>query len=68
MRMVQAGGFALEALAEIGIVGDVRGQDLDGNGAVQAGVGGFVDLAHTARAEGGFDLIRAECGAWAEMH
>ena len=64
--MVQAGDrlrFALEALAEIGIVGDMRGQDLDGDGAVKASVGGFVDLAHPAGPEGGVDLIGAERSA-----
>ena len=61
--MVQAGDrlrLALEALAEIGVVGDVRGQHLDGDGAIQAGVSGFVDLAHAARAEGGVDLVGAK--------
>ena len=37
------------------------GQHLDGDGAVQAGVGGFVDLAHAPRAEGSLDLVWAEC-------
>ena len=46
--MVQRGnraGFALEPLLQIGVIGDMLGQHLDGDGAVQAGVGGFVDLA-----------------------
>ena len=41
----------------------MHGQHLDGDGAVQAGVTGVLDLAHAARAEGGFDLIGAEGGA-----
>ena len=30
--------------------------------------GGFIDLAHAARAEGRFDLVGAESSAWAEWH
>ncbi len=36
--------------------------------AVQAGVAGFVDLAHPARANGREDLVRAEGGAGVEGH
>ena len=43
-------------------------QDLDGDGAVQTGIAGLVDLAHPARAEGGLDLIRAERRARREWH
>ena len=60
--------LALEPLLEIGVTGDVLGQDLDGDGAVQAGVAGFVDLTHAARAEGGLDLVGAERGAGVERH
>ncbi len=63
VRVVQAGDglrLALEPLLQIRIGGDVLGQDLDGNGAVQAGAASFVDLAHAASAEEGFDLVRAE--------
>ncbi len=61
--MVQAGdglGFPLEALAEIRVGGHMRGEHLDGDGAVEAGVGRLVDLTHTARAERGVDLVGAE--------
>ena len=61
-------GLTLEPLAEIGIVGDMRGEHIDGDGAVQAGVGGFVDLAHASRAEGGLDLVGAERGAGLQRH
>ena len=37
-------GLALEPLLEVRIIGDMLGQHLDGDGAVQAGIGGFVDL------------------------
>ena len=39
-------GLALEALAKLRPVGDVRGQDLDGDGALEARVAALVDLAH----------------------
>ncbi len=48
VRVVQAGnglGLALEPLLQIGVCGDVLGEDLDGDRAVQTGVAGFVDLA-----------------------
>ncbi len=39
------------------------GQQLDGDGAVEAGVAGFVDLAHAALADEGGDGIGVEGGA-----
>ena len=55
-----------------GLISDMGGEDLDGDGPLQPGVGGLVDLAHATRADGGLDLIRAEvsaalqghCGCW----
>ena len=43
-------------------------QHLDGDGAVEAGVRGFVDLAHTARTEGGVDPVGAEGCAGFQRH
>ncbi len=66
VRMVQRGNgscLLFESGAKIGIAGDVTGQDLDGDGAIEARVAGFVDLTHPARAQGADDLIRAETGA-----
>ena len=60
--------LALEPLLEIRVGGDMLGQDLDGDGAGQAGVGGSVDLAHAARAEGGLDLVGAEGGVGLKGH
>ena len=71
VRVVQRGdgaGLALEPLLQIGIGGDVLGEDPDGDGAIQAGVAGLIDLPHPARAEGGLDLVGAERGAWIESH
>ena len=48
VRVVQGGdgaGLTLESLLEIRITGDMLGQHLDGDGAVEAGVGGLVHLA-----------------------
>jgi hypothetical protein len=71
VRVVQARDglrLVLEPLLEIGVGGDVLGQDLDGDGAVQAGIAGFVDFTHTARAGGREDLVGRvwyrDRGAW----
>ena len=66
VRVVQAGDglrFALEALLHLGVVGEVRRQDLDRDRAVQPRVGGLVDLAHAAGAEGAGDFVRTEARA-----
>ena len=67
-RPLAALGLALEPLLQIGVGGDVFGQDFDGDGAVQAGVASLVDLALAARAEGGLDLVGTEGGAGSERH
>ena len=43
-------------------------QDLDGDGAVEAGVAGLVYLAERAGADRGEDFIRAELFACLEQH
>ena len=46
--VVQAGDglrLALEPLLQVGVRGDMLRQHLDGDGAVEAGVGGLVDFA-----------------------
>jgi len=53
-RVVQTGdrpSFALKALAEHGIIREMRGKDLDRNGAVETGVTRFIDLTHAAYTE-----------------
>ena len=42
------------------IVGDMLGQDLDGDGAVQARIGGLIDLSHATGADLLDDAIVAE--------
>jgi len=72
--VVQAGDglrLALEPLLEIAIAGDMLWQDLDGDGAVKAGVAGLVDLTHAAVAEFGGqrrrqvrDALKADAAVW----
>ena len=48
VRMIQLRnglGFSLEPLAELRVAGDVRGQDFDRDGAIEAGIAGAVDLS-----------------------
>ena len=49
-----------EPLLEIRIRGDVLGKDLDGDGAVQAGIKHLLDFSHAPSANRGEDLVRAE--------
>lgn len=54
VRVVQAGGsvgLAAESPLEGRVLGDVRGQHLEGYGAVGSGVVGPPDLTHAAAAE-----------------
>jgi len=57
----------LEAAETLGI-GNLLGEDLDRDLAVQPGVAGAVDLAHAPRAEQPHDLVRAESRACLERH
>ena len=60
--------LAIQPLLVFGRVGQVGGQHLDGHGAIEAAVGGFVDLAHAAGPDQGDDLIGSESGAGGECH
>src|SRR6202030_715632 len=53
-------GFAFESALEFGVAGKMRGQDFDGDAAIEAGVTRTVDFAHAARADGSDDFVRAE--------
>ena len=69
--MIQRGDgarLALEALAGVRIVGDVRGQDLDRDGAIESRVARLVDLAHPARADLRRQLIRADALTLETLH
>ena len=50
-------GFALEALPEILALGDVFGQDFDGDEAIEARVTRFVHFAHASGAEWREDFV-----------
>ena len=60
-------GPLLEA-AELLAIGDLLGENLDRDFALQAGVAGAVDLAHPPRAEQPHGLVRAESRAGLERH
>src|SRR5437867_4471000 len=46
----------------------MRGQDFDRDGPFDADIARFVNLAHSARADGGKDFVRAEAAASSETH
>ena len=57
-----------EARERLGVAGQLLGQDLDRDLAVQPRVPRAVDLAHAAGAERGDDLVRAEPGSCRKTH
>src|SRR5262245_11940603 len=61
-------GFALEPIPALRIDGDVRREELEGDGSVQPGVARFVDLAHATCPERGFDEVWTERGSARERH
>jgi hypothetical protein len=71
VRMLEGGdraGFALEAVSRLGGLGDIRGQHLDGDVAIEPRVARLVDLAHAARADRGDDLVRSQACTSRECH
>ena len=58
--------FTLEPRQALPVFGERRRQDLDRHLALEARVGGAVDLAHAALADLGEDLVGAEAGAGRE--
>src|SRR5207249_7433943 len=61
-------GLNLEALQAVRFGRQQLGQNLDGDVAIQAGIAGAVDLAHTAGAERSEDFILAKLGARDQRH
>ena len=60
--MVELGnrlGLTLEALLSLRAQSELLTEDFDGHGAVEAGVPGLVDLAHTPRTDRREDLVGA---------
>jgi hypothetical protein len=46
----------------------MRGQDFDGDAAIEASVTRTVDFAHAARADGSDDFVRAESASGRQVH
>jgi hypothetical protein len=61
-------GFPFEPGERLRIPGEVIGQDLDSDFAVEPRIPGAIDLAHAARAQGREDLVRPETGADGNGH
>ena len=53
-------GFALEALAEFGLVRQMRGQDLDRHQTIQAGIAALIDFPHPPHAQQREDFMGSE--------
>jgi hypothetical protein len=71
VRMLKRGDgarLALEPLSEIGIGGERRGEDLDGDEAIEPDVPRLVHLAHAAGSQRAQDFIRAEANAGNQAH
>ena len=69
VRMRERGdglGFSLEPVAELRVIGDLGGEDLDRDRAIEAGVARLVDLAHPAGTERSQDFVRTEARAGCE--
>ena len=61
--VIEAGhglGFGLESGAECGVLAELAGQDLDGDGPVQRLLDRAIDRAHAAGGDQGFDFITRE--------
>ena len=61
-------GLALEALAELRILGVPRAQHLERDLALERGLEGLVHRGHAALAEGLEDLVAADGGTGGERH
>jgi hypothetical protein len=60
--------FAVKALPGLGAFGKMGGENLDGNGAVETGVAGTIDLAHASRTKRRLDFIGTEFCARSKSH
>ena len=61
-------GFPLEPRERLGVIREVRRQDLDGHVPSEFDVARAVNLAHPARAEGRRDLVRAQSRPGGNCH
>jgi hypothetical protein len=60
--------LALEASLALRVLCEGRGEDLDGDGAVEAGVSPAPDLAHPASADRRDELVGPEPRTWLKGH
>ena len=60
--------LALEALAQLRVRGERRGQNFDRDDALETRIAGAIHLAHTAFAERGENLVGSEASAGAKWH
>jgi hypothetical protein len=60
--------LALETLFQIGIRREVGGNDLDGNGTVEARIARTVHFSHAAGADGRLNFIRTKSGSRTKRH
>src|SRR5438105_1020685 len=69
MRQCRDGlGLALETQQRFGILGELFGENFDGDIAIEAKVACPVDFTHTSGANRGKNFIRAETSAGREIH
>jgi hypothetical protein len=71
VRVVERGDharLALESRARVGVAGNVRRQQLDGDAAIEPRVARPVDVAHATRADRCDDLVRPKPSARFEVH
>ena len=61
-------GLALESRQPVRVRGHRRGQDLEGDLALQLAVAGAVNFSHSPRPQGRAHFVRAEPGAGEERH
>ena len=69
--MIERGGrarFLLEPAQPIGVTGERRRQDLDGDVAAEPRVARAIDLAHAARTDGVDDFVGAKARSWRQHH
>ena len=69
--MIEAGDglrFAFEPLAEYGVPGKVRGQNLNGDGSIETRIFGAIHFAHPTRADGRHNLVGSKSRPVGEMH
>ena len=60
--------FSLETLLALRTFSEMRCENFDGDRSIEARIGCFVDLSHTARTYGLEDFVVAEAGAFIEGH